>query len=149
MKKIILIDIISALFILLFVYTATSKIIEHRSFQTVLSQSPMIGNKASVLSWALPMSELFAAVLLFFPAMRKFGFIFSFFLMLVFSSYIIYMILFSKNLPCSCGGVISQMTWYQHLIFNIFFTVLAAFALRITFRNKLFIAINRDSRTPV
>lgn len=109
----------------------------------------MIGNKASVLSWALPMSELFAAVLLFFPAMRKFGFIFSFFLMLVFSSYIIYMILFSKNLPCSCGGVISQMTWYQHLIFNIFFTVLAAFALRITFRNKLFIAINRDSRTPV
>ncbi|MGN6602451.1 MAG: MauE/DoxX family redox-associated membrane protein [Ginsengibacter sp.] len=149
MKKTFLIDIISGLFILLFVYTATSKLIEHSSFQAVLSRSPLIGSKASILSWALPMLELFTAVLLFFPAIRKFGFISSFILMLVFTSYIIYMILFAKNLPCSCGGVISQMTWTQHLIFNVFFTVLSVIALRLTFRNKLFIAINRNSRTPV
>ncbi|HEU5053454.1 MAG TPA: MauE/DoxX family redox-associated membrane protein [Hanamia sp.] len=148
MKKTFLTDIISALFILLFVYTATSKLIEHATFQAVLSRSPLIGTNANILSWVLPILELFTTILLFFPTTRKFGFISSFILMIVFTSYITYMILFAKNLPCSCGGVISKMTWSQHLIFNIFFTGLAAVGLSISYRNKLFIAINRDSRTP-
>jgi hypothetical protein len=148
-KKTIVPDIISALFILLFVYTALTKLIEHESFKAVLGQSPLIGIKANILSWLLPISELFTATLLFFPSVRKWGLASSLALMLIFTGYITYMISFAKNLPCSCGGVISLMTWSQHLIFNIFFTALAAIALLLTLRNKLFIAINRNSRTPV
>lgn len=148
-KNTIFTDIISALFILLFVYTATTKLIEHESFKAVLSQSPLIGIRASALSWVLPILELFTAMLLFIPSFRKWGFISSLLLMLLFTIYITYMISFAINIPCSCGGVISLMTWSQHLIFNIFFTALAAIALRLTLRNKLFIAINRNSRTPV
>jgi len=148
-KKTIVPDIISALFILLFVYTSITKLIEHESFRTILSQSPLIGINATILSWVLPILELITAALLFFPAMRKWGFASSFMLMMLFTCYIIYMILFARDLPCSCGGVISAMTWPEHLIFNIFFTALAAIALRLTLRNKLFIAINRNSRTPV
>ncbi|HET7119590.1 MAG TPA: MauE/DoxX family redox-associated membrane protein [Hanamia sp.] len=148
-KKTVFTDIISALFILLFVYTAITKLIGHESFKAVLSQSPLIGIKATILSWLLPILELFTATLLFIPAMRKWGFASSLILMLIFTGYITYMILFARHLPCSCGGVISLMTWSQHLIFNIFFTALAAIALRLTLRNKLFIAINRNSRTPV
>lgn len=148
-KKTIVPEIISALFILLFVYTATTKLIEHESFLGVLSQSPLIGIRGNILSWALPILELFTAMLLFFPSMRKWGFVSSFMLMFLFTSYIIYMILFARDLPCSCGGVISSLTWPQHLMFNIFFTTLAAIGLWFTHRNKLFIAINRNSRKPV
>jgi hypothetical protein len=62
-KKTIVPDIISALFILLFVYTALTKLIEHESFKAVLGQSPLIGIKANILSWLLPISELFTATL--------------------------------------------------------------------------------------
>lgn len=148
-KKTIFTDIISALFILLFVYTATTKLLDHESFRAVLSQSPIIGSKAGMLSWVLPILELFTATLLFIPTMRKWGFASSLILMLIFTGYITYMISFARHLPCSCGGVISLMTWPQHLIFNIFFTALAAIALRLTLKNKLFIAIDRNSRTPV
>lgn len=148
-NKAVITDIISALFILLFVYTATTKLIEHDNFKVVLSQSPLIGGKANVLSWILPILELFTAMLLFIHPLRKFGFASTLILMLLFTFYIAYMILFAKNLPCSCGGVISLMTWSQHLVFNIFFTALAAIALRLTVKNKLFIAINRNSRIPV
>jgi len=27
--------------------------------------------------------------------------------------------------PCSCGGILSDMNWNQHLIFNIVFTMIA------------------------
>ena len=148
-KKTLIHDIISALFILLFVYTATTKLIEHESFKAVLSLSPLIGIKATILSWVLPILELFTATLLFIPSMRAWGFVSSLILMFLFTGYITYMILFARHLPCSCGGVISLMSWPQHLIFNIFFTALAAIALRLTLKNKLFIAINRKSRTPV
>lgn len=148
-KKTIFTDIISALFILLFVYTATNKLLEHEGFKQVLSQSTLIGINASILSWVLPILELFTATLLFILSFRKWGLVGSLILMTLFTSYITYMILFAKNLPCSCGGIISQMTWQGHLIFNIFFTALAAIGLRLTLRNKLFIAINRNSRTPV
>ena len=148
-NKTMIIDIISALFILLFVYTATTKLFEHESFRAVLSQSPLIGINANTLSWALPILELLTAMLLFIPSFRKWGLASSFLLMVLFTSYVTYMILFARNLPCSCGGVISRMTWPRHLIFNIFFTTLAAIALRLTLKNKLFIAINRNSRTPV
>jgi hypothetical protein len=148
MKKVdrtLITDILSALFILLFVYTATTKLIEHEGFRAVLSQSPLIGINATILSWVLPILELFTATLLFIPTMRKWGFASSLILMLIFTGYITYMISFARHLPCSCGGVISLMTWPQHLIFNIFFTALAAIALRLTLKNKLFIAINRQS----
>lgn len=148
-KKSIIPEIISALFILLFVYTATTKLIEHESFRAVLGESPLIGKKANILSWLLPILELFTAALLFIPSFRKWGFTSALILMLIFTFYISYMILFASDLPCSCGGVISRITWPQHLVFNIFFTALAAIALRFTLRNKLFIAINRNSRTPV
>lgn len=144
-KKTLLIDIISSLFILLFVYAGVTKLLERKSFKSVLEQSPFIGNESQILSWGLPFIELVIALLLFIPSIRKWGFIMTFYLMMMFTLYVGYMIFFIPYLPCSCGGVLAQMTWAQHLIFNIFFTLLAAVGLRIQLRNKVFIAINRES----
>ena len=144
-----LVEIIAALLILLFVYTGASKFMEIRHFRLVLSQSPLIGTRARLLSWSLPLIELNAAALLFFPITRKGGFIVSIFLLVLFTIYISYMILFSPELPCSCGGVIKRLTWTQHLWLNIVFTMIAAFGLWLDRSTKSFIAINRKSRIPV
>lgn len=144
-------DIIAALFILLFLYTAITKVAEQEQFANVMRQSPLIGNYSYALSWIIPILEIITALILFLPfqGIRQWGFTIAFMLMSGFTLYILYMLLFAPDLPCSCGGVISGMTWVQHFIFNIFFTILAAFGVWYSIRNKLFIAINRNSRNPV
>jgi putative oxidoreductase len=129
MKRNTLTEIIAALFILLFVYTATSKLFEFSSFRYVLSKSPMIGNKAPFLAWALPLLEFGISLLLFIPRTRRQGLWGSLVLMTLFTGYLSYMIYFTPDRPCNCGGVLKQMTWNQHLIFNIFFVLLAVLGL--------------------
>jgi hypothetical protein len=140
---------ISALIILLFVYTAINKLIEHNEFITVISHVPLIGSSAKLLSWLLPSIELITAFLLFYPKNKKWGLYISFVMMCLFTIYIGLMMLFNEKLPCSCGGVLKWLTWHQHLLFNIFFCLLSGTGIMITKMNKDFIAINRNSRTPV
>jgi hypothetical protein len=66
--------------------------------------------------------ELTTAFLLLIPSLRKLGLCMSFLIMAAFTIYVGYMISSNSNLPCSCGGVIQQMTWKQHFWFNIIFT---------------------------
>ncbi len=143
-----IVEITAALFILLFVYTGIMKLNDRNIFQFVISKSPLIGNWSAFLSMSLPIVELITAFLLFLPATKKTGLWISLLLMIVFSIYIGYMVLFSPHLPCSCGGVLKQLTWNQHLAFNIVFTSFAALSIWITKRQQRFIAINRNSRTP-
>ena len=131
MKRSTIVEIISALFILLFVYTGTSKLFEGVKFETLLRQSPLIGNYASIISWFLPISELVIVLLVVFPKTKLFGFYCSGILMAIFTLYIAYMMAFAAKLPCSCGGVLKHMTWKQHLVFNIFFIFLAIWAVRL------------------
>jgi hypothetical protein len=97
----------------------------------------------------LPLIEIAVSIFLFIPHTRKIGFRLSFILLSLFTTYVFYMIMFVPKLPCSCGGVISSFTWKQHAYFNLSITLLAGIGLWLYNRNKLFIAINRASRTPV
>lgn len=144
-----LIELIASLFILLFLYTGISKLKEHEEFQLVLSKSPLLAASAIVLSWLLPIIEIATSVLLFFPSTRKYGLVTSLLLMAIFTIYISYMLLFTSNLPCSCGGVLEHLNWPQHFLFNFFFLLLSILVLWLSNKNKFFIAINRNSRTPV
>lgn len=125
-KSNLLLQLICSMFIFLFVYTALSKFIGFTAFKSVLSHSPLIKDKNEILAWGLPISELVASSLLFFPKTKLAGLYLSFALMIVFTIYIAYMVIFTPDLPCSCGGVLKQMTWRQHLVFNLFFTALAS-----------------------
>lgn len=143
-----IVEITAALLILLFVYTGITKLVDQASFRGVMSRSPLIGQWSTFLSWALPIVELSAALVLFFPKTRKIGLWISLGLMVLFTGYIAYMLLFSNHLPCSCGGVLQQLTWLQHLEFNIIFTSLSALSIWFYTNHQRFIAINRNSRTP-
>jgi hypothetical protein len=143
------VEIISALFIFIFVYTSISKVLDYTSFKTVLSKSPLIGNSADLTAWMLPVVELVISLCLFFPRTRGLGLKLTLGLMTLFTIYVLYMLLFVPDLPCSCGGVISAMSWTQHLFFNIALTIIALIGILKLNTLKLFIAIDRNSRTPV
>jgi hypothetical protein len=132
MKRSYWVEIISSLFILLFVYTAVNKIIDFRNFYDTLRTAPLLREKGKIVAWFIPGAEIIISALLFFPRTRKSGLWGSLALMLVFTGYLAYMLFFSHVRPCSCGGVIEKMTWNQHFLFNIFFTLLAGLALWLT-----------------
>ena len=131
MKHRITIEIISSLLIVLFVYTACSKLLEYRLFRSQLENAPFINKAAPVISWLLPAAELLTAAELTITATRKAGLYSSFFLLLFFTAYIALMLFSNVHLPCTCGGVIKSLSWKQHLVFNIFFLSIAAVGIAI------------------
>jgi len=118
-------EVISMLFIILFVYTAVSKFLDYSNFRAVIGQSPLLTPYAAALAVAVPVIEILIALQLAVPRYRRAGLYASFALMTLFTTYIIVLVTMSDKIPCSCGGVISRMTWQQHLYFNIFFVLLA------------------------
>jgi putative oxidoreductase len=110
---------LSALLILLFGYTAFSKLLSHSLFETTLSRTPFISSGAAVLAWLVPLSELAIVLLLLFPLTRRWGFWGSLVLLSSFTLYLAIMLLTASHLPCSCGGVISALSWEEHLGLNL------------------------------
>jgi uncharacterized membrane protein YphA (DoxX/SURF4 family) len=135
--------IIALLFVVLFLYTGISKLMEYSSFKEQIATSPILAPIAPFVAWALPLAEFAVAIALFIPAWRLRGLYASFALMLLFTGYIIAILSFSEELPCSCGGVLEEMSWDQHLIFNITFTLLSVVG--VIFEKKRRKAKNTDN----
>lgn len=124
-SKIATTQLISAVFIFLFTYTAVNKLSDIADFRFTLQQMPFISRSAHILAIGLPVLELLVSALLFFKVSRVAGIYGALALMSCFTGFIAYMLVTSQSLPCSCGGVLRHLSWKQHLWFNIFFTVLA------------------------
>lgn len=124
MSKKIIVDIVSSICILLFVYAAASKLLDMQSFRIQMGQSPILTTYAKPLVWVIPGIEFVVAALLVIPRTRLTG-LYSFFgMMIIFTTYIVLASRFSDYVPCSCGGVIQGLNWTEHLIFNIVFIIL-------------------------
>ncbi|MFH6960659.1 MauE/DoxX family redox-associated membrane protein [Flavobacterium aquidurense] len=119
-------EVVSFLYILLFVYAAISKLLDFENFQVQLGQSPLVSSFAGIVSWAVPVIELLIAGLLLFSSTRFLAMWSAFSLMTVFTAYIFIILNYSPFVPCSCGGILEKMGWKEHLIFNIVFMILAA-----------------------
>lgn len=122
--KCIVIETISFLLILLFTYTALSKLSNYRFFRSQLSLYPVLNHFTGFVPWSLPVVELAIVVLLLLPAKRLYGLYASIFLLILFTLYLAIMLLSQSNLPCSCGGVIEKLSWSEHIVFNAVFIVL-------------------------
>lgn len=134
--RMLIIEIISGLFVLLWCYAAISKLSDFESFKDQISKSPFITDLVEVVTFLIPFFELFIVGLFFFQKTRLLGLYLSFFLMFLFSGYIYIMLNHSYYIPCSCGGVLDSMSWEQHLGFNIFFTLLGLIGIMMTDNNK-------------
>ncbi len=91
MKRNLIIEIISSLLILLFVYTALSKLFDFTSFKHVLNQSPLIGSEAVVVALALPITGSLISVLQFSPERRLRKFYGFYVTMAIFTLYLAYL----------------------------------------------------------
>ncbi|TWI77931.1 methylamine utilization protein MauE [Lacibacter cauensis] len=143
------VEFVIALFIFLFVYTGINKLYTIQEFRAVLSKSPLLSFTASYLSLILPVFELLVSLLLLLPHTRTLGLFLSTMLMALFTAYIGYMILFTPKLPCSCGGILKDLNWSQHLLLNFALLLMSIPAWLLSKKDKRFIAINRNSRIPV
>ncbi|MES2003013.1 MAG: MauE/DoxX family redox-associated membrane protein [Bacteroidota bacterium] len=120
-----------SLLILLFSYTAVSKLIDLDGFAYDMHNQPFPRWFSSTLVYLLPVMELLIAGLLFSNRTRAMGLWVAGMLMTFFTVYTCLVLLkvFYK-VPCSCGGVIKRLNWQQHLFFNLFFVALIFLTIR-------------------
>lgn len=129
MKATYIKEIVPILLIVLFAYTATSKFLDYDKFvfQMSLAPVPLMIVLASVLGWVVPVIEMVIAISLavgfFNPSIKTKGLYTSVILLSAFEIYIAIMLMSGSHLPCTCGGIVSQMGWKQHLFFNAFFII--------------------------
>lgn len=119
------VTITAYLFVFLFVYAAVSKILDFESFQAQLSQSPLISVFTGIVSFSVPFLELLISLLLVFPKTRSVGLITFFGMIASFTFYIFFILNYASFIPCSCGGILDDLGWREHLFFNLVFLVLS------------------------
>jgi len=132
-------NIICNIYVVLFTYAATSKLLGFEIFRVQLGQSPLLSAFSSWVVFTVPLSEISITILLLIPKFRVIGLFSAYTLMVMFSAYIYIILNYSTFIPCSCGGILEKMTWNQHLIFNICFIILAVIAILIISPNNILI----------
>jgi hypothetical protein len=132
MKKESIVTIISCAFFILFTYTAVNKLVAYNFYLFDLKRSPILSRFAIPLSVLVPVSELIVAALIFPNKTKRIGFLGALILMATFTIYVAYVLKFTKERPCTCGGIIRTLSWPNHLIFNIAFLILAIFGFILT-----------------
>lgn len=119
-------EVICFSLIVLFVYASVSKILDYENFRTELGQSPVLSTYAGAAAPVILALELLTALFLSLRQTRKWALLSSFMLMVMFTCYIVIILNFSDNIPCSCGGVLQRLGWHDHIIFNIVFVFISA-----------------------
>lgn len=84
----VIVQIICYLYVLLFVYTAISKLLDFENFGIQLAQSPLLSAYAGLIAPSVIIVELLIVLLLCFKATRLIGLYASFFLMIAFTIYL-------------------------------------------------------------
>lgn len=127
-----IIQIVTCLLIMLFVYAAGSKLVDYRNTRIQLGLYPWISHFSNTIAWANPAAELMTALGILIPRTKKWGFYASLGLLLLYTIYLVSMVseFTHLQLPCTCGGVISTLTWRQHIFFNLFFISLSIWGIR-------------------
>jgi hypothetical protein len=136
-KRTLILDIISTLLVILFIYTAVSKLINLTEFREQMQNQEIPKWLARVLVIALPPVEVLTALLLVFSRTRMAGLWVSAVLLFLFTGYIGLVVLGSYGrTPCSCGGVLRSMGWNTHLVFNLFFLLSTCYAISLMYRER-------------
>lgn len=125
MKKEIFLNVAAYALFTLFAYASINKLIAFDFFLHDLKRSPLLGPYALALSILVPATELIICGLLVVDKTRGIGFTASVILMGLFTVYVAFVIFSLKKQPCSCGGIIRNLSWPNHLIFNIVFFLIA------------------------
>lgn len=128
-------------FIVLLMYAGLTKLLEFNLFYDNLYNSPLLPKSEvllSILVWTIPLIEIMIAIVLCFQSLLKQVLISIITLLAIYSIYIAAILWIAPYQPCSCGGVVSALSWKGHFILNILSITLALSCLwlNIKTRNK-------------
>jgi hypothetical protein len=135
-KRTTIIEIVTVLNIILFLYTAIAKIMDYGVFKEQLAMSPILFWASTPVAVLLPVVEFAIVLMLVIPRWRLKGLYASFIIMTLFTAYIIAMFIVAPEMPCSCGGIIELLSWKQHLVFNSVFIIFNIWAIALLRRGK-------------
>lgn len=143
MKKENILKFICGIIAAIFFYAAFSKLTDYDKSVGEMRNQIFSATTANILTWLIPTIEIILTFVLLFPNTRKIALWASLFLLSTFTIYIgVVMTGVFGRIPCSCGGILKNMSYGTHLIFNLFFVSLAVLGLAIengwTLYNRLF-----------
>lgn len=137
MKKETIVEWCCALLVLLFVYAALSKYFPLSQFIHDMKNQPFARWFVDLLIWGLPPFELLISIALIVKRTRTIGLWLSFFLMLGFTGYTAAILAgYYQRIPCSCGGVIRELSWTWHLVLNSAFTAISVIGIWLNSKNN-------------
>jgi putative oxidoreductase len=115
-------EICCSLLVALFVYASLMKFMHFQVYMEEMHKQVFPEWMGSKLIYIVPTMEIMIAVGLCFRYLRGSALYASLALMCLFTIYALAVLthVFTEA-PCSCGGIISLLTWKQHVIFNLFF----------------------------
>ncbi|HNP94093.1 MAG TPA: hypothetical protein PKJ63_00645 [Cyclobacteriaceae bacterium] len=142
MSRLVVSEIIRYLLIILFAYTAASKMLTYPLFVVQLGLSPLLPPFVQPVGWLIPLTEFLVALMLAIPGMRLAGLYASWALMFLFTLYVTTILTVASHVPCSCGGVLEAMTWEQHLVFNVVVFALNSLVLVWHYRDQRMVAVS-------
>lgn len=143
-KRTTIIESITILNLILFLYTGIAKIMDYSLVREELAQSSVLAPVSNLVAFLLPVIEILVVLMLMVPRWRLKGYYLTLALMILFTGYVTILLTSGKDLPCSCGGIIQQLSWPQHLIFNSAFILADIWAIRLLLKQKKEISEERN-----
>lgn len=126
----LLTELIGGLLILLFTYAAITKVAAFNTTLHELQNQVLPRGTAPYLAVGIPLLEVFIVAGLLTRRFKATALYASLGLMTVFTVYIGLALLQVYNrMPCSCGGVLKNMSWHAHFVFNLFYVVITLVAI--------------------
>jgi hypothetical protein len=141
-KKQVTLECVCALLILLFLYASISKFLDFKTFIGQMNNQPLPNSWTPFLVWTIPLLEITISISLLFEYTRLLGLYASLILMIIFTVYTgIILLHFFPYIPCSCGGVIRNLSWTQHLFLNLFYILISVLGVILQHRRNFFKSI--------
>lgn len=132
--------LIITLLIVLWTYAAFIKIIDYEKARAAMLSQVFPREISEALSLAVPGIELTTALMLCIERTVKAGLYLSLILMSLFTIYIATVLSGAfGRIPCACGGIIQNLSYPEHLVFNMIFlgfSVAGLFLLKDTIKIK-------------
>jgi hypothetical protein len=126
MKRKLIVEVIAFLLMLLFLFASVSKWLAFKTFIGDINNQPFPNWLTPWITNLLPPIEVLIVLALMFEKTRTAGFYASLILMSAFSIYSAAVLLkFFDYIPCSCGGIIKNLSWRDNLILNLFFVAIS------------------------
>ena len=118
--------LITGLLVILWGYTAISKLMDLKKFHHALMTQVFPRWIGKILLVALPLSEIILILLLLTPGTRLIGMYSSLFMMILFTLYVGGAVFKLYNrYPCACGGLFARLGWHKHFKVNVVLTIIA------------------------